>query len=66
LAFRNWRLFIAPLYLLDSTRTIIHSNVHADIFSPEIYMGTLPSTSSTTDTMFPATSTMASYTSWER
>jgi hypothetical protein len=40
--------------------------MHADIFSAEIYMGTLSSTPSTTDAMFPATSTMASYTSWER
>jgi hypothetical protein len=56
---------IVPLYLLDSTLTI-HSNLHADIFSTEIYMGTLPSALVTTDTMFPATSTMASYTSSER
>jgi hypothetical protein len=66
LAFCSWRLFIAAPDLLNLTLTVVHSTVHSDVFSPEIYMGTLPSTPSTTGTMFPAASTMASYTSWKR
>jgi hypothetical protein len=47
--------------LLNSTLTIVHRTMHDNVFSPKIYMGTLPSTPRTTGAVVPAASTTTSY-----